>query len=264
VVTIRRTRRAGRIGLTIWLSGTLGLLQLAVAGPVAATHPEGSVLPDLVMLAPKDFSIEKRPKGKRWLRFDTVIANVGPGAFEVVGGQHPDDPAGTLRVVQRIQGGAGAPAWSDHASPAVMTFAGDGHNHWHVIGLQSWTLTNDRNERLGSGAKTGFCFWDNYRYGSTASAYYLPSTTSACTQRSDGTVPMGLSPGWGDEYPSTIAFQYIDISGLPYGEYTVQVQADAGDAFVEADETTNNWAWARISIGRRGVTVVASGLGPLP
>jgi hypothetical protein len=55
---------------------------------------------------------------------------------------------------------------------------------------------------------------------------------------------MGLSVGWGDEYPSSIAFQYIDIGGLPYGDYTVQVQTDAGSAFVEADET-NNWAWRR-------------------
>jgi hypothetical protein len=240
----------------------MAVLQLFVAGAVVAAHPEGSVLPDLVMLAPKDFSVEKRPKGKRWLRFDTVIANVGPGLFEVVGYQHADDPTGTFRVVQRIQDGVGG--WAEHATSAVMTYAGDGHNHWHVIGLQSWILTNDRNERLANGAKTGFCFWDNYRYGATGSAYYLPSTTSACTQRSDGTVPMGLSVGWGDEYPSSIAFQYIDISGLPYGDYTVQVQADAGSAFVEADETTNNWAWAQVRIARRGVTVLGSGLGPLP
>lgn len=258
------TGRSGRIWLATVLSGMLAVAQLAVAGPVAANHPDTSLLPDLVMLAPKDFSVEKRPKGKRWLRFDTVIANVGPGRFEVYGFQHPDDPAGTLRVVQRIEGGAGSPGWSDHPTAASMTFAGDGHNHWHVIGLQSWILTNDRNERLGVGAKTGFCFWDNFRYGSSAPAFYLPSSTSACEQRADDTVPMGLSVGWGDEYPSSIAFQYIDISGLPYGEYTVQVQADAGGAFVEADEAANNWAWARISMTRRGVSVIASGLGPLP
>ena len=257
-----RSQRSGRIGLAVWLSGALALLQMAAAAPAGGTHPAGSVLPDLVMLAPKDFSVEKRPKGKRWLRFDTVIANIGPGRFEVYGYQHADDPSGTLRVVQRIESGAGS--WAEHDSPAAMTFAGDGHNHWHVIGLQSWILTNDRNERLGSGAKTGFCFWDNFRYGSSAGAYYLPSTTSACARRADSIVPMGLSVGWGDEYPSTITFQYIDISGLPFGEYTVQVQADAGGAFVEADETTNNLAWSRIRIARRGVTVIDSGLGPLP
>ena len=260
----RTPARRRHIGLAIWLSAILALLQLAAAGPVVAMHPEGSVLPDLVMLAPKDFSTQKRPKGVRWLRFDTVIANIGPGAFDVYGYQHPDDTPGILRVVQRVQGAAGMPAWSEHATSATMSYSGDGHDHHHVNGLQAWTLTNDRNERVGSGAKTGFCFWDNYRYGSTAPAHYLPSTTSACDERTDGTVPMGLSSGWGDEYPSTIAFQYVPITGLPTGDYTLSVQADAGGAFVEADELDNNWAWARLRIDRRGVTVLASGLGPPP
>lgn len=249
--------RGGRIGLALWLSGVLALLQLLVAGPAVAAHPEASVLPDLVMLPPKDFSIQKRPKGVRWLRFDTVIANVGPGAFEAYGSQHPDDPAGRLRVVQRIQGGPAGPAWSDHPTNAVMSYAGDGHDHWHVLNLQEWTLTNARAEVLRRGAKTGFCFWDNYRYGSTGSAFYHPSTTSACEDRGDGVVPMGLSVGWGDEYPSTIAFQYIDISGLPNGEYVLTVVADAESAFVEADET-NNSASVRIRIDKRGVSVVAT------
>jgi hypothetical protein len=69
---------------------------------------------------------------------------------------------------------------------------------------------------------------------------------------------MGLSVGWGDEYPSTIAFQHIDITGLPNGDYLVSLQADAGNEFVEADET-NNSGWAMIRIARKGVTVLSSG-----
>ena len=257
-------RRAGRIGLAIWLSAVVGLLSVASAEPVQAAHPEGSLLPDLVMLPPKDFSIQKRPKGGRWLRFDTVIANIGPGKFEVYGYQDAGDPPGTLSVVQRVAGGPAGPEWSDHPTSAIMTFAGDGHDHWHVVGLQQWTLTNDTADVLRRGVKTGFCFWDNYPLGSSGSPHYLPSTTSACEERTDGTVPMGLSVGWGDEYPSGIAFQYIDIKGLPNGDYTIRVQADAGGAFVEADELENNWAWARIRIDRRGVSVLASGTGQLP
>ncbi|MGH2456015.1 MAG: lysyl oxidase family protein [Candidatus Limnocylindria bacterium] len=250
-----------RTGLALWLSAVMALLQLLVAGPVAGAHPETSVLPDLVMLAPKDFSIQKRPKGVRWLRFDSVIVNLGPGPFEAYGYQHPDDPAGILRTVQRIRGGAGDPAWSEHATPAVMSYSGDGHDHFHVQNLQEWTLTNSRAEVLRRGAKAGFCFWDNYRYGATSSAYYHPSTTSACDQRADGTVPMGLSVGWGDEYPSSIAFQYIVISGLPNGEYTITLKADAELAFAEADEG-NNSSWARIRIERRGVTVLETSPAP--
>jgi hypothetical protein len=253
--------RRARIGLGVGIALVLAFGQLGEAETARATHPETSVLPDLVMLAPKDFSIQKQPKGKRWLRFDTVVVNLGPGPFDVFGRQDPADPVGMLDVVQRITTDASGSAWAEHATTAHMMFSGDGHNHWHVIGLQEWTLTNDRADVLRRGVKTGFCFWDNYRYGSTAAAHYLPSTTWACFQRADGTVPMGLSSGWGDEYPSTIAFQYIDITGLPNGEYLLTLKADAQTAFAEGDED-NNTSWVRIRIERNRVTVLSQSPAP--
>jgi hypothetical protein len=69
---------------------------------------------------------------------------------------------------------------------------------------------------------------------------------------------MGLSVGWGDEYPSSIAFQYIDITGLPNGEYVVTLAVDLDREFVEADDD-NNTAWATIKITRKAVTVIATG-----
>ncbi len=213
--------------------------------------------PDLGMLAPKDFSIQSRPRGVRWLRFDTVVVNVGPGLFDVYG-HGPADAAGTLPVAQRIQDGAGG--WTEVGTPARMFYAGDGHNHWHVRDFQDWTIAsvNDRATPLRRGAKTGFCFWDNYDYAATGPIVYHPSTTSACMRREDGTVPMGMSIGWGDEYPSSIAFQYIDISGLPNGDYVVTLEADLGNEFVEVDDA-NNTSWATVHISRKSVTVLATG-----
>jgi hypothetical protein len=251
--------RGRRIGLGVGLAIALAVGQLGAVGPVRAAYPETSVLPDLVMLAPKDFSVQKQAKGKRWLRFDTVVINLGPGPFDVYGYQHPDDAVGTFRVVQRFADVDGS-SWATQPTDAVMTYSGDGHNHWHVVGLQEWTLTNDNADVLRRGVKTGFCFWDNYRYGTDAAPYYLPSTTSACMQRGD-LVPMGLSARWGDEYPSNIAFQYIDITGLPNGDYTLTLAADPDLDFVEADEG-NNTSWARIRIGRGGVKVLSQSPAP--
>ena len=251
--------RGWRIGLGVGLAIALAVGQMGAAGPVRAAYPETSVLPDLVMLAPKDFSVQKQAKGKRWLRFDTVVINLGPGPFDVYGYQHPDDAVGIFRVVQRFADIDGS-SWATQPTDAVMTYSGDGHNHWHVVGLQEWTLTNDNADVLRRGVKTGFCFWDNYRYGSAAPAHYLPSTTSACMQRGD-LVPMGLSAGWGDEYPSTIAFQYIDITGLPNGDYTLTLVADPDLDFIEADDE-NNTSWARIRIGRGGVKVLSQSPAP--
>jgi hypothetical protein len=242
--------------ITLLIAIVLLAGQLADPGTTTAAG-ESDVLPDLGMLPPKDFSIQSRPRGVRWLRFDAVVVNVGPGLFDVFGhGQA--DANGRLQVVQRIQDGAGG--WSEVVSPAEMFYAEDGHNHWHVEELQHWTIAsvNDRATVLRRGAKTGFCFWDNYDYSANGPVVYHPSTTSACIRRTDGTVPMGLSVGWGDEYPSSIAFQYIDISGLPNGEYVVTLAVDLDREFVEGDDD-NNTAWATIKITRKAVTVIATG-----
>lgn len=243
---------------------TFGLiLAIAFAASASLASPgssvavdESAVLPDLGMLAPKDFSVQSRPRGGRWLRFDSVVVNIGPGVFEVLGHNPASD--GTLAVTQLVDDGNGGRTSVE--TPARIFYAGDGHDHWHVRDLQSWTIArvNDPANVLRRGAKTGFCFWDNYRYGSKADPHYHPWTTSACEQLADGTVPMGLSVGWGDEYPSTIAFQYIDISGLPNGDYLVSLEADANDEFVEADET-NNGGWAVLRISRKSVSVLSSG-----
>jgi len=253
--------------LTLLLAAAV--LVTGLAAPSASVALDGTeVLPDLGMLPPKDFSVQSRPRGVRWLRFDSVVVNRGPGAFEVEG-RGPAAADGTLGVTQLVQTANGGRA--EVASPARMFFAGDGHDHWHVRDLQDWTIarTSDPGNVLNRGAKTGFCFWDNYRYGSTAAAHYHPSTTSACEMETDGTVPMGLSVGWGDEYPSTIAFQYIPITGLPNGEYVVTLVADPTSEalprgeFVESNET-NNTAWAVIRIHRKSVAVVSQGIGSPP
>ena len=224
--------------------------QLAPAAPARGVTPE--LLPDLGMLPPADFSIQSRPRGERWLRFSAVVANIGPGVFDVYG----FGTGAERSVVQRIQHEGGG--WTYLPSTATMFYAGDGHNHWHVRDLQEWTLTAEQPNAtvLRSGAKRGFCFWDNYAYPGTGPKLYSGSTS--CHVAGDGSIPMGLSVGWGDKYPATISGQYIDISGLPNGRYRVTLVADQDEEFVEADES-NNTSWALIEITRKSVRVVSSG-----
>jgi subtilase family serine protease len=72
---------------------------------------------------------------------------------------------------------------------------------------------------------------------------------------------MGLSKGWGDMYPSVIVDQYINVTGLPAGEYTVTATADWANWFVESNES-NNSTTAHIHISTAGVTVLDGGVGP--
>jgi hypothetical protein len=219
----------------------LGLFLTGAAGALAQTE----ILPDLTMLQPDEFSVQSLSGGVRRLRFSTYIVNVGPGRFDVYGTDpDPLDSTKLTRVVQRIQQGSG---WVEHATAATMFYAGDGHDHWHVFGLQSWHLAFQAtpNEVLASGAKTGFCFWDNVNL-SNAPRFYTGIVE--CDQQSNGTVPMGLSMNWGDKYPWSIGFQYIDISQLPNGTYCLTQVADARNEFIEATKS-NNTVRTLIDIG---------------
>jgi hypothetical protein len=69
---------------------------------------------------------------------------------------------------------------------------------------------------------------------------------------------MGLSVGWGDKYPWNIAYQYIDISRLPYGNYCLSLTADPNREFMEAN-VFNNTVRTRISIRSGRVRVLGQG-----
>jgi hypothetical protein len=224
------------------------------AGSAVAEHSPNAVLPDLAMLQPNEFHLELKSGGVRLLRFSTSIVNLGPGRFDVYGSEpDPADSTKLTRVTQRLQQDG---AWVEHPTAATMFYSGDGHNHWHVFGLQDWKLAFQAtpNDRLATAAKTGFCFWDNVDL-SHAPRFYTGSTE--CHQQPDGTVPMGLSVDWGDKYPWSIAFQYIDISQLPYGNYCLTVTADPRGEFIEAN-TANNSVRTLIEIKSDGVTVLAA------
>ena len=227
-------------------------LVLANAGSAVAQHSASALLPDLAMLQPNDFHLELKSGGVRLLRFSTSIVNLGPGRYDVYGSEpDPADSNKLTKVTQRLQDGA----WVAHPTAATMFYAGDGHNHWHVFGLQDWKLAFQAtpNDTIATGAKTGFCFWDNVNL-SNAPKYY--DGTRECRQQLDGTVPMGLSVGWGDKYPWSIAFQYIDVSRFPYGNYCLTVTADPRSEFIEAS-TANNSVRTLIAIQSDSVTVLA-------
>ncbi len=242
----------------------LALAAIAV-GPAAAVRAGQSPakLPDLAMLPPFDFRIEVTDEGRRLLRFSTVAVNVGPGPFRIIGydadGATIDD---ILSVRQRIKHEDGT--WTDRDTTASMSWSGDDHDHFHVIDYQKFKLVSLDGEVLGIVAKTGFCAFDSYPYGSTQPPYYT-SERDICQVGAKGTVLMGHSRNWGDIYRSTIAFQWVDITGLSNGDYKLRVIVDppfaTGGLFRESDDS-NNRSWTKIHIGTSNVTVISKSPNP--
>jgi hypothetical protein len=162
-----------------------------------------------------------------------------------------------MSVAQRIRTSAGS--YREISTPAVMFWAGDGHDHWHVRDVEAYQLTRlDNGRRVGTGAKHGFCYFDNTPYrlglaGAPSSPVY-----GGCGTAGDLTVTTGLSVGWGDTYPAGIAFQWIDITGLKAGRYRLRATADPANWFAETNNT-NNSTWVNLKLTGTGVRVAAYG-----
>jgi subtilisin-like proprotein convertase family protein len=214
--------------------------------------PPTDVLPDLRMARLQNLQIQSTSDGRKLLRFDSIIVNVGAGRFEAGGSR--SSTSAPMTVTQRIFNGQGG--YRDLPTTAQMYFAGDGHTHWHLRDLERYELIRlDNGKKVGTGAKHGFCFYENYRFGSTRAAYY-----KGCGNNPDALeVRTGLSRGWGDIYQSSLPDQYIDITGLTSGRYRLQATADADNWFLEHDDS-NNFTWVNIQIS--GDTVSVKRYGP--
>lgn len=233
-----------------------------VGVPAATATAAEPLRPDLGMARLADLTVATTSAGQRQLRFSATIVNVGSGPFELSASRPDGGSAFTVR--QRVAQSDGSSTLTPVSVPLV--FAGDGHTHWHVKDLESYTLERlDNGVKVGTSAKGGFCFFDTTAYrlslpGAPQSAQYR---STGCGTASSTDLTMGLSVGWGDRYGWTLPDQYIDITGLANGKYRLRAHADAFGLFDEADRG-NNQTWVDVSISNRrnGTSVKVLGYGP--
>jgi hypothetical protein len=232
----------------------MAALVILTSGSAAAAADR---LPDLGMARLSDIKAEKT-NGRRLLRYTTVIVNVGAGAFEARGRRlSTSEPE--MSVVQRVYADGGG--WRDIATPARMFFAGDGHSHWHVRDLETSELIRlDNGSKVGTGAKRGFCFFDNVRYRLTMPGAPQSPVYTHCGGASSLAVTMGVSIGWGDAYYWNLPDQFIDITGLGAGRYRLLVTADAQNYFTESNGS-NNATWVDLQLKGNGAPRIV-GYGP--
>jgi hypothetical protein len=232
-----------------------GLLLAAVAVPLA---PAGSVaatdmLPDLRVQPLSGIRITVE-NGRRLLRFTAIMSNLGVGHFEAHATRASASlPWSVSQVIFDDQGGS-----REVPTPTTLVFAGDGHDHWHVRDMMYYDLWGPSGPYRES--KIGFCFLDT-----TPVALGLPGARqtgfyreTACEGLNGLDYRTGISIGWGDSYPWNFAYQWVDITGIVPGTYTLRAMVDPLRHFTETDET-NNCAWVRISIPSTGApTILAS------
>ena len=248
--------RRGGVGRATWRIGAIAALVASLAVSISATPVDAATerRPDLRSAKIRDIRIVRTPSGRKLLRFTSEILNYGAGPFEIRGSRASTSaPFDIDQMVYRSDG-----TIRRVQTNATVVYAGDGHDHYHVRRMMSYHLWSTRGTLRDR--KIGFCFFDTTpRYLSLPRApRRAVYRESGCGGRTARSTRSGISVGWGDRYPWNFAYQYIDITGLPSGSYTLRAVSDLYGSFVETVET-NNCSYARLTISSSSVRVVGSG-----
>ena len=209
-----RTRVCARIALAAALSVFASADSFAQRTGVARDFPlyANSGKPDLVMDPQRfvsqmeivdrffelsDCAIAEGVVGgsgyRRLLRFDTVLMNRGGGDLLVGDRTDSDNPYADYFVFHSC------------------------HGHYHIRDFSIYELLTSDGRLVVAGTKQGFCFEDSFKYedGGKSNGY-------DCHDQ-------GITLGWGDWYYKQLVGQWIDITGVPEGEYIVRVTLNKGD-----------------------------------
>ena len=157
---------------------------------------------------------------RRLLRFDTVVMNSGDGDLVVGDRSDPNNPFA-----------------------AFFEFA-PCHGHFHIKDFSIYELLNLDRTVVVASHKQGFCMEDSLKYDGGKSKGFN------CTFQ-------GITSGWGDWYFKQLTGQWIDITGIPEGDYIVRVRINLVNTFDEGSNRYTNAVETLIHVPdpRKKVTV---------
>lgn len=222
---------------------------------------------------PTCYQSEVEEEGARLcLRFDQIFANTGEGPIEL----RFSVPTGTTPpfadVYQRIY-------WSDAATSPLERLVGQvefhpthGHYHFTSFGISRLFFATSAGTKASAvparqratrrtvplllaqtGRKVSFCladteidFWG--KKGDGPRTYIAPDCLfPAFSDGENDHFVQGITRGWGDIYDYYLPDQYMDVSGIPDGDYILETQADP-DALLIETTRANNCASIRIRL----------------
>lgn len=146
------------------------------------------------------------------LAFDHIAWNDGPGNLSLGDPGCPDCESVPNPVC---------------ANPLFECSLAGGHNHAHLKNFSDYSVTpRDSSTVILRGHKEGFCL-----VNSTCQAGVpTPTPTGTCNE---------LSAGCGDVYGSGLGCQYVDVTGLKPGKYTLRVELNPLRSIQEGNYLNN-------------------------
>jgi hypothetical protein len=212
---------------------------------------------------PTCYRSEVEEEGARLcLRFDQIFANAGEGALELRFTVPKGTKPPTRDAFQRVFRSDGSA--SDVLVGEVELHGTHGHYHFTSFGLSSlWTADSSgrktasqplrireprrafRTNLVREARKTSFCMADVELDGQTqqgAAQFTYDPLACLTPAESDGTTDLfvqGLSRGWIDVYEWYLPDQYVEVSGVPDGDYILQTVADPDGLLHESSKRNN-------------------------
>ncbi len=212
---------------------------VAALGVWAPEAPAQDLLPDLIVNPARlsdHIFVRNIVPGRIHIRLSNATPNIGFGELRVVEGEAMGFEQ---TIFQAIEQADGSPSRFREAGHFIFHGA---HNHFHV---DDWAQYYIRDVLPGDGVgailfggvKTSFCLLDSTRYTGSEPVLGTPPATRQFVSCSAS--EQGISVGWEDLYDKGLPDQWIDITGLPPGEYWLESEVDPEDHFLEVDETNN-------------------------
>lgn len=236
---------------------------------------EADALPDLFPALDGGFSLDQTSQsGRTLLRFGTQVNNQGMGPCTLISGRpgvdsipsgapitswvNPDGSQNVLQAVYNYNSGTNSFNLSYYRAAGRFTYH-TGHGHFHYDGYANYALRQrNANGTPGAyvmrpdgtgvvGAKTGFCLINinsSFTMLSGSSSTTIPSY-SATGQPSTGCgLLQGISVGRADVYSSNLEGQWLDVTGVPNGQYFLEMSMDGENAVLEPDDANNTRTFA--------------------
>jgi lysyl oxidase len=225
-------------------------------------------------------TIQNKAHPTKCLRFNQTIANVGAGPLEL-----RFDMRGILTptksddlMYQRIYNTDGS--YTERLADRYVFHAV--HAHIHYVGFgQSYLFHDDADtgnhtskaDAVRIGNKVGFCvgdikFQEQY-WGQTGNGprqWAFPTCNIPKEINPGGPIWMvqGVDVGWSDVYGWNLADQYINITGVPDGDYEVVQAANPTHSVLEATYADNCSATVIHIQGKAITTLSSSASAPCP
>lgn len=198
------------------------------------------LLPDIVQRPPSQIGVEQVGAEYR-LGFQSSTENVGAGPLIVHG--HRANTSSPMVADQIV----------DMSNGTTETLAGIGsmifyvpHDHWHYLGFDHYELRKASDySMVAPDQKMGFCLGD--RFSINKGVVHDPPepegpfTSENCEHGNTEalSVTEGITPGYGDLYGPQVEGQYINVTGVPAGEYEIVHRVNEDHSLNESNYNDN-------------------------